>query len=164
MPALVTPFTKSDEVDTKGSRWLCRNAIDGGVHAVVCAGSLGEFPCLTDEERRTVIKTVVDEANGKVPVIAGVGSGSTKISVMIAKEAEDLGVDAVEVLPPYYFNVGDDAVFAHYEKLASSVNVPVIIYNFPGRRRSTCPLPWLESREDVPNIAGIKNSVDSSFI
>jgi len=161
MPALVTPFTKSDEVDTNGSRWLCRNAIEGGVHAVVCAGSLGEFPCLTDEERRTVIKTVVDEANGKVPVIAGVGSGSTKISVMIAKEAEDIGVDAVEVLPPYYFNVGDDAVFAHYEKLASSVNVPVIIYNFPGTTKVNMSPALVGKLSDVPNIAGIKNSVDS---
>ena len=161
MPALVTPFTKSDEVDTNGSRWLCRNAIDGGVHAVVCAGSLGEFPCLTDEERRAVIKAVVDEANGKVPVIAGVGSGSTKISVMIAKEAADIGVDAIEALPPYYFNIGDDAVYAHYEKLASSVNVPVIIYNFPGTTKVNMSPALIARLADVPNIVGIKNSVDS---
>jgi 4-hydroxy-tetrahydrodipicolinate synthase len=161
MPALVTPFTRSDEVDTNGSRWLCRNAIDGGVHAVVCAGSLGEFPCLTDEERRAVIKAVVDEANSKVPVIAGVGSGSTKISVIIAREAADIGVDAIEALPPYYFKIGDDAVYAHYEKLASSVNVPVIIYNFPGTTKVNMSPALIARLADVPNIVGIKNSVDS---
>lgn len=161
MPALVTPFTRTDEIDKNGSRWLVRNAIETGVHALICAGSLGEFPCLTDEERQTVIKTVVDEANGKVPVIAGVGSGSTKTSIIIAKEAADLGVDAIEALPPYYFNIGDEAVFAHYEKLASSINVSVIIYNFPGTTKVTMSPALIARLAAIPNIIGIKNSVDS---
>jgi 4-hydroxy-tetrahydrodipicolinate synthase len=161
MPALVTPFTKSDDVDISGSRWLCRNAIDNGVHAVVCAGSLGEFPSLTDDERRQVIKAVVDEANGKVPVIAGVGSGSTKTSIIIAKEAKDIGVDAIEALPPFYFNIGDEAVYAHYEKLAQAVDVPIMIYNFPGTTKVNMSPGLIARLADVPNIIGIKNSVDS---
>jgi 4-hydroxy-tetrahydrodipicolinate synthase len=161
MPALVTPFTTSDDVDKTASRWLVRNAIEGGVHGVICAGSLGEFPSLTDEERQTVIKTVVDEANGKVPVIAGVGSGSTKTSIILAKEAADIGVDAIEALPPFYFNIGDEAVYQHYEKLASSVNVPVIIYNFPGTTKVTMSPALITRLAEIPNIVGIKNSVDS---
>jgi 4-hydroxy-tetrahydrodipicolinate synthase len=161
MPALVTPYTKSDEVDTNGSRWLCRNAIDNGVHAVVCVGSLGEFPNLLDEERRLVIKTVVDEANGKVPVIAGVGSGSTKTSLVLAKEAGDIGVDAIEALPPFYYNIGDEAVYAHYEKLASSSKVPVIIYNFPGTTKVNMSPALIGRIAEIPNIIGIKNSYDS---
>jgi 4-hydroxy-tetrahydrodipicolinate synthase len=161
MPALVTPFTTSDEVDKVASRWLVRNAIESGVHAVICAGSLGEFPSLTDEERRTVIKTVVDEANGKVPVIAGVGSGSTKTSIIIAKEAANSGVDAIEALPPFYFNIGDEAVYLHYEKLASSVDVPIIIYNFPGTTKVTMSPALIARLAEIPNIVGIKNSVDS---
>lgn len=161
MPALVTPFTKSDEVDTQASRWLVRNAIDSGVHALICMGSLGEFPSLTDEERKTVIKTVVDEANGRVPVIAGVGSGSTKTSIIMTNEAADIGVDAVEALPPFYFNIGDEAVFQHYEKLASSAKVPVFIYNFPGTTKVTMSPALVARLAELPNIIGIKNSVDS---
>src|SRR5579872_4952438 len=161
MPALVTPFTKSDDVDIAGSRWLCRNAIDNGVHAVVCAGSLGEFPALTDDERQRVIKAVVDEANGKVPVIAGVGSGSTKTSIIIAKEAKDIGVDAIEALPPFYFNIGDEAVYQHYEKLAQSVDVPIMVYNFPGTTKVNMSPGLIARLAELPNIIGIKNSVDS---
>jgi len=161
MPALVTPFTKSDEIDTNASRWLVRNAIESKVHAIICCGSLGEFPSLTDEERRTVIKTVVDETNGRVPVLAGVGSGSTKTSIILAKEAADIGVDAVEALPPFYFNVGDEAVFQHYEKLASSVNIPIFIYNFPGTTKVVMSPALIARLAEIPNIVGIKNSVDS---
>lgn len=161
MPALVSPFTKSDEIDTTAMRWLTRNAIDAGVHAVICSGSLGEFPCLTDEERQTVIKTVVDEANGRVPVIAGVGSGSTKTGILLGREAADLGVDAIEALPPYYFNIGDEAVIAHYEKLASSINVPIIVYNFPGTTKVVMSPALIAKLAEIPNIIGIKNSVDS---
>ncbi|HYB03061.1 MAG TPA: dihydrodipicolinate synthase family protein [Nitrososphaerales archaeon] len=161
IPALVTPFTKSDEVDERGSRWLCRNAIDSGVHAVICVGSLGEFPCLTDEERDRVIRAVVDEANGKVPVIAGVGSASTKLAILLAKKAEDLGADAVEVLAPFYYNVRDEAVFAHYEKLAGSISLPVIIYNFPGTTKVTMSAALIARLAEIPNIIAIKNSVDS---
>jgi len=161
MPALVTPFTRSDEVDVTASRWLVRNAIDSGVHAVICVGSLGEFPCLTNDERKTMIKTVVDETNGRVPVIAGVGSGSTKTSIILAKEAADIGADAVEVLAPFYFNIGDEAVYQHYEKLASSVNVPVFIYNFPGTTKVVMSPALIARLAEIPNIIGIKNSVDS---
>jgi 4-hydroxy-tetrahydrodipicolinate synthase len=161
MPALVTPFTESDEVDVEASRWLVNKAIENGVHAVICTGSLGEFPSLTDDERRIVQRTIVDEANGKVPVIAGVGSGSTKISIEIAKEAADIGVDAIEALPPYYFNIGDEAVYKHYEKLASSVNVPVFIYNFPGTTKVSMSPALVARLAEIPNIVGIKNSVDS---
>ena len=161
MPALVTPFTKSDEIDESALRWLARNAIEGGVHGVICSGSLGEFPCLTDEERQKVIKTVVDETNGKVPVIAGVGSGSTKIAITLAREAADIGVDAIEALPPFYFNIGDEAVLTHYQKLASSANVPIIIYNFPGTTKVVMSPALIAKLAEIPNIIGIKNSVDS---
>jgi 4-hydroxy-tetrahydrodipicolinate synthase len=161
IPALVTPFTKAGEIDETGSRWLCRNAIDSGVHGVICVGSLGEFPCLTDEERERVIRIVVDEANGKVPVIAGVGSPSTKLAILLAKKAEDLGADAVEVLAPFYYNIRDDAVFAHYEKLAGSIDLPVIIYNFPAVTKVTMSAALVARLAEIPNIIAIKNSVDS---
>jgi 4-hydroxy-tetrahydrodipicolinate synthase len=163
IPALVTPFTKSDRVDVKGVRWLTRNAIENGVHSLICVGSLGEFPCLTDEERKTVIRTVVDEANGEVPVIAGVGAASTKLAVAYAKEAADIGVDTVSVLPPFYFNIGDEAVFAHYETVASSVDVPVMIYNFPGTTKVAMSPALVGRLAGIDNIIGIKSSVDSLF-
>lgn len=161
MPALVTPFTSSDEIDTNALRWLAGRAVENGVHSVICTGSLGEFPSLTDEERRLVQRTVVDEVNGRVPVIAGVGSGSTKTAIIIAREAADIGVDAVEALPPFYFNIGDEAVFRHYEKLASSVSVPVFIYNFPGTTKVSMSPALVARLAEIPNIVGIKNSVDS---
>lgn len=161
IPSLVTPFTKSDAVDEKGVRWLCRNAIDKGVHSIICVGSLGEFPCLTDDERRSVIKAVVDEANGEVPIIAGVGAASTKLAISMAREAANIGVEMVLVLPPFYFNIGDEAVIAHYESVASSINVPVMIYNFPGTTKVTMTPALIERLANVENIIGIKSSVDS---
>lgn len=161
MPALVTPFNANDEVDKTAVRWLCRNVIDSGARSLICVGSLGEFTSLTDEERSTVIKCIVDEANGKVPVIAGVGAASTKIAVKIAKQAEDIGADAVSVLAPFYFNIGDAAVRSHYEEIASSLGIPVLIYNFPGTTKVTMSPELIAKLAENENIIGIKNSVDS---
>jgi 2-dehydro-3-deoxy-D-pentonate aldolase len=161
IPALVTPFTAKDELDIDGFRWICDNAISHGVHGLMVNGSLGEFPSLRPTERHKIIELAVSAAAGKIPVIAGVGSPSTQQAVELAKEASDLGADYLMVLPPFYYPVGDGALFAHYTTIADSVDVPVIIYNFPAATKVTLSPSLVAKLADSGNIVGIKNSFDS---
>jgi 4-hydroxy-tetrahydrodipicolinate synthase len=161
IPALVTPYTKADEVDADGIRWLVRNAIDNGVHGLMVVGSLGEFTNLSRSERTLVISTAVDEANGKVPIIAGIGSASTQESVSFAKDAAKSGADYLLALAPYYYNIGEAAVYAHYETLAHSVDLPIVLYNFPGTTKINLSPALVARLSEIDNIVGIKNSVDS---
>jgi len=161
IPALVTPFTSSDELDTEGFRWLCRNSIQNGVHGLILNGSLGEFPNLSKEERRRIIEIAVEEANGRLPVIVGVGSPSTGIAVALAKEAAELGADMLEVLPPFYYQIGDDAIFAHYKAVADAIEIPIILYNFPAATKVNLSPQLVARLAQIDGIVGIKNSVDS---
>src|SRR5208283_433320 len=131
IPALVTPYTKTNEVDVAALRWLVRNAIESGAHGLMVVGSLGEFPNLTQAERALVIRSAVEEADGRVPIIAGIGSSSTGMAVAYAKDAAENGADFLLSLPPYYYNVGEAAVYSHYETIAAAVDLPVVLYNFP---------------------------------
>jgi 4-hydroxy-tetrahydrodipicolinate synthase len=161
VPALVTPFTARDEVDTAGLRWIIGNCIRSGANSIIVNGSLGEFTNLNAAERRSVIDTAVDEVNGKVPLIVGVGSPGTKNAVDLAREAAELGADSLVVLPPFYFQIGEESVFAHFKTIAESVDIPIIIYNFPGTTKITISPPLVARLAQVEGIIGIKNSFDS---
>jgi len=161
IPALVTPFTAHDEFDGRAFAWLCRNCLDSGVHGIVLGGSLGEFALLTEAERLAAIRVAVHEADGKVPVIAGANSPSTAEAVRLAKSAKDEGADVVLVLPPYYYQVSEEAVFRHYDSIAHAVDIPVMIYNFPGTTKVSMSPPFVARLARIDGVVGIKNSVDS---
>jgi 4-hydroxy-tetrahydrodipicolinate synthase len=161
IPALVTPYTKSDEVDVGAIKWLVRNAIDNEVYGLMVVGSLGEFPSLTQAERALVIAAAAEEANGKVPIIAGIGSASTKMAIAFAKDAAENGADFLLALPPYYYNISDQAIYAHYESIASAVELPIILYNFPGTTKINLTPAMIAKLAQIDNIVGLKNSVDS---
>ncbi|MEM3087972.1 MAG: dihydrodipicolinate synthase family protein, partial [Candidatus Bathyarchaeia archaeon] len=105
VPAMVTPFTKDDRVDVEGLRTLTNFVIENGVHAIMTTGGNGEFPHLLPEERKQVLEVVVDEANGRVPIIACTTACSTKETILNTKHAKDAGADAAIVVQPYYYKL-----------------------------------------------------------
>jgi 4-hydroxy-tetrahydrodipicolinate synthase len=159
LPALVTPFTDDGKaVDEQRLRTLVNHCIDLGVHGVVPCGTTGEFVNLTDEEKKRVIKIVVDEVNGRVPVIAGTGASGTDEAVEITRYAKDVGATAALIVTPFYLKPADRGIYEHYFTIANKVDLPIILYNIP--QCTGLPLPWqmVEDLAQIPNIVGVKDS------
>lgn len=159
LPALVTPFTDDGKsVDEERLRALVNHCIELGVHGVVPCGTTGEFVNLTTEERKKVIKTVIDEVNGRVRVIAGTGASGTNEALETTKYAKDAGADAALIVTPYYLKPADRGIYEHYDTIASQVDLPIILYNIP--QCTGLPLPWqmVEDLAQIPNIVGVKDS------
>lgn len=127
----VTPFTREGELDVESLRACVRFWVDGGVSGLVPCGSNGEAPYLTRHERKQVIKTVVEEVSGKVPVVAGTGSMSTQETIAFTKDAKDLGADAALVVTPFYFRLSNREICEHYKSVLDAVDLPIIVYNVP---------------------------------
>jgi 4-hydroxy-tetrahydrodipicolinate synthase len=159
LPALVTPFTADGKsVDEERLRALVDHCIGMGVHGVVPCGTTGEFVNMTDDEKKVVIKIVVDQVNGRVPVIAGTGSSGTDQTVEMTKYAKDAGVTAALIVTPYYLKPADRGIYEHYATIASEVDLPIILYNIP--QCTGVDLPWqmVEDLAQIPNIVGVKDS------
>ncbi len=155
----VTPFKDDDELDTEALRDLVRYFIGSGLHGLVPLGSNGEFPNLSFEERLEVLKVVVDEVNGKVPVIAGTGAPATIEVIRFAREVVDLGVDGFLVAPPFYFTPSDREVFDYYSRIASKVDAPILLYSVPKFVGYHLSLDVVEKLVfEHSNIVGIKDS------
>jgi 4-hydroxy-tetrahydrodipicolinate synthase len=127
----ITPFTRTGRPDVKALRECVRFWLDGGVSGLVPCGSNGEAPYLSRQERKKVIETVMDEVNGKVPVIAGTGSMSTQETIAFTKDAADLDVDAALVVTPFYFKLSNKEIYEHYRTVSEDVDIPIVIYNVP---------------------------------
>jgi 4-hydroxy-tetrahydrodipicolinate synthase len=159
LPALVTPFTDDGKVvDEERLRALVSRVLELGVHGVVPCGTTGEFVNLTTEEKKSVIKVVVDEVNGRVPVVAGTGSSGTDEAVEMTRYAKDAGADAALIVTPFYLKPADRGIYEHYSTIASKVDLPIILYNIP--QCTGLPLPWqmVEDLAQIPNIVGVKDS------
>jgi len=162
VPPHVTPFSKSGEVDEPALRRLIHFWLDGGVSGLVPCGSNGEAPYMTREERRRVIEIVVDEVNGKVPVIAGTGAPSTRETIALTRDAKDVSVDAVLVVTPYFFRPNDEELVEHYRSVSSAVDVPLVLYNVPkftGYNLETSVVVKLV--KECSQVVGIKDSSGS---
>jgi len=127
----VTPFTREGEFDIEALRTCVRFWVEGGVSGLVPCGSNGEAPYLSRRERRIVIKTVVEEVNEKIPVIAGTGGMSTKQTIAFTKDAENLGVDAALIVTPFYFKLSNREIYEHYKTVLEAVDLSVVLYNVP---------------------------------
>lgn len=159
LPALVTPFTDDGKaIDENRLRALVNHCLELGVHGVVPCGTTGEFVNLTAEEKRRVIKIVVDEVNGRVPVVAGTGASGTQEAVEMTKYAKDVGATAALIVTPYYLKPADRGIYEHYQTIASEVDLPIILYNIP--QCTGLELPWqmVEDLAQIPNIVGVKDS------
>jgi 4-hydroxy-tetrahydrodipicolinate synthase len=159
IPALVTPFTDDGKaVDEDRLRALVTHCLELGVHGVVPCGTTGEFVNMTSEEKRRVIKIVIDEVNGRVPVIAGTGASGTDETVEMTGYAKDAGATAALIVTPFYLKPADRGVYEHYYTIANKVDIPIILYNIP--QCTGLDLPWqmVEDLAQIPNIVGVKDS------
>ena len=159
MPALVTPFTDDGKtIDENRLRTLVNHCLELGVHGVVPCGTTGEFVNLTAEEKKRVIRIVVDEVNGRVPVVAGTGASGTQEAVEMTKYAKDVGATAALIVTPYYLKPADRGIYEHYQTIASEVDLPIILYNIP--QCTGLELPWqmVEDLAQIPNVVGVKDS------
>ena len=159
IPALVTPFTDDGkQVDEARLRALVRYVLEKGATGVVPCGTTGEFQNLTIEERKLVTKIVVDEAKGKVPVIAGTGCSSTDLTVEMTKFAKEAGADAALIVTPYYHKPAMRGIYEHYRIVAESVDLPIMLYNIPQVTGVLLPWQMVEDLAEIPNIVGVKDS------
>ena len=157
--ALVTPFLRNGGVDTGTLRRLVDRQIKGGVEALVPVGSTGEGATVSEEEQAAIIETVVDQVNGRVPVIAGASSNSTSRAIALARTARERGADAILTVAPFYNKPTQEGLFRHFRSIAEAADLPVVIYNVPGRTASNIDAGTaLRLAEQVPTIAGVKEA------
>jgi 4-hydroxy-tetrahydrodipicolinate synthase len=155
--ALVTPF-KNGSVDEAAFRELVSWQIDEGVHGLVPVGTTGESPTLSHDEHRKVVEWCVDEAKGRVPVIAGAGSNSTREAVDLAVHAEKAGADAVLVVTPYYNKPTQEGMYHHYKAVNDAIGIPIIVYNIPSRSVVDLSVETMTRLFELKNIAGVKDA------
>ena len=156
--ALITPFTKSGDLDEAGVRRLARRQIEAGIHFLCPCGTTGENPTLTDAERLRIIEIVVEESKGKVPVLAGAGGYDTKELIHIAGEFARRGVSGFLSVTPYYNKPTQEGLYQHYRAFAESTPLPIIVYNVPGRTGVNVEVATLTRLAQIPNIVGVKEA------
>ena len=159
LTALVTPFDKSGRFDEKAFRGFVDWQIAEGTTGLVPVGTTGESPTLSHDEHRHVVKTCIDAAKGRVPVVAGAGSNNTEEAVGLVKFAEEAGADAVLVVTPYYNKPTQRGLYEHFAAVAKSTTLPIIIYNIPPRSViDMMPETMGRLAHDFENIAGVKDA------
>ena len=152
----VTPFNGKDEVDEASLRQITEKLITDGVSALVPTGATGEFPHLLHEERKHIWEIVLDQANGRVPILAGTGAISTKESLMFTQQALDVGCDGVMLSHPLLFNTTDEDTYGYFKKIATKVDIPILMYNNPGLGKSMSPSVIETLADDFENIVSYK--------
>ena len=156
--ALVTPFDKNGNVDFETLKKLVEFQIEGKTDCICVCGTTGEAPTLNNEEHLAAIECVVNQVNGRIPVLAGTGSNDTRHGVSMSKSACALGADGLLLVTPYYTKTTQRGLIQHYTKFADSVDKPVILYNVPGRTGLNIAPATLNILADHPNIVGIKEA------
>ena len=155
--ALVTPF-RNGQVDVEALEGMVEFQIQNGIHGLVPCGTTGETPAMSEEEDRLVIGTVVRVANGRVPVIAGSGSNSTDTAIKYTKMAEEVGADGSLQVSPYYNKPTQEGLYRHFAAVAESTDLPIILYNIPGRTSVTIDAETTARLAEIPNIVGTKEA------
>jgi 4-hydroxy-tetrahydrodipicolinate synthase len=155
--ALVTPF-KNGSVDEQVFRDIVEWQITEGTNGLVPVGTTGESPTLSHDEHKQVVEWCVDQAKGRVPVVAGAGSNSTKEAIELARHAEKAGADAVLVVTPYYNKPTQEGMYQHYKAINDAIGIPIIIYNIPPRSVVDMSVDTMKRLYELKNIAGVKDA------
>ncbi|MFI7067510.1 dihydrodipicolinate synthase family protein [Kribbella sp. NPDC050124] len=157
--AVATPFDANYAVDESGLRTLVERTVDGGIHGLVPCGSTGEFAALSTDERRFVVETVIDQAGGRVPVVAHTGALATSEAIALSKHAEAAGAAAVMAVAPFYEPLDLDEVKAYYRAIADAVSVPVMVYNLPvATGVNLLPHELADLASKSPNVKYVKDT------
>ena len=154
--AMVTPFTKNNELDEKGVRENIGYLIENGIDGILAAGSTGESATLSHDEHRKLLDILIDEVDGRVTTIAGAGSNSSKEALGLVKYAEDIGADAALVITPYYNKPQQNGIYEHYNLVTKSTDIPVIVYNEPSRTGTDIDVDTIGKVAQLDNIVAIK--------
>jgi 4-hydroxy-tetrahydrodipicolinate synthase len=157
MAALVTPF-KDGKIDEESFRALIDWQITAGSHGLVPVGTTGESPTLSHDEHRRVVDICIDEARGRVPVIAGAGSNNTHEAIELARHAEKVGADAVLVVTPYYNKPTQEGLYRHFKAINEAIDIPIIIYNIPPRSVVDMSVETMKRVFDLKNVVGVKDA------
>lgn len=155
--ALITPF-KDGEIDYSSLKNLIEFQIAQEIDALLINGTTGESATLTEQEKRELFSFAVREVGGRVPIIAGTGSNSTKKAMDLSQFACDVGADAILVVTPYYNKASADGLIRHYEAIAKSVDAPIILYNVPSRTGVNIPLHVYDELAEIENIVAVKEA------
>ena len=155
--ALITPF-KDGKVDEEAYRSFVEWQISEGTEGMVPCGTTGESPTLSHEEHMRVTEICIEVTNGRVPIIAGAGSNSTEEAVALSKHAKDAGADGALVVTPYYNKPTQEGLYRHYKAIQEAVDIPIIIYNIPGRSVIDMSVETMARLANLPNIAGVKDA------
>ena len=156
--ALVTPFKDNGDVDETALRNLVDAQLEAGIHGLVPMGTTGESPTLSHDEHIEVIRMIVNHVNGKIPIIAGTGSNCTREAVNLTKRAKDLGVTASLQVAPYYNKPTQEGFYRHFTTIADDVDLPLIVYNIPGRSGKNIENSTTLRMAEHPNIVGVKEA------
>jgi len=155
--ALITPF-RNGKLDETTLQNLVEWHIEQGTHGLVPVGTTGESPTLTHDEHKLVVDLVIEAAAGRVPVIAGAGSNSTAEAIDFAEHAKKAGADAALIVTPYYNKPTQPGLYAHYKAISDAVDLPIIIYNIPGRSVIDMGVDTMAHLAKLPNIVGVKDA------
>jgi 4-hydroxy-tetrahydrodipicolinate synthase len=155
--ALVTPF-KNGSLDEAAFRSLVNWQIAEGTHGLVPVGTTGESPTVSHDEHKRVVEWCIDEARGRVPVIAGAGSNSTKEAIELAQHAEKAGATAVLVVTPYYNKPTQEGMYQHFKAINDAIGIPILIYNIPPRSVIDMSVETMARLFELKNIAGVKDA------
>jgi 4-hydroxy-tetrahydrodipicolinate synthase len=156
--ALITPMREDGSVDEKAYAEFVDWQIKEGTHGVVPVGTTGESPTLSHDEHKRVVEIAVEVAKGRIPVIAGAGSNSTEEAISLTRHAREAGADAALIVTPYYNKPTQEGLFLHYSAIADSVDLPIIIYNIPGRSVVNMSVETMARLAKHRNIVGVKDA------
>ncbi|MBS8263519.1 4-hydroxy-tetrahydrodipicolinate synthase [Mesobacillus boroniphilus] len=156
--AMVTPFDHKGHIDFAKTTQLVNHLIDNGTDSLVVAGTTGESPTLSKEEKIALFQHVVKVVDKRVPVIAGTGSNNTYATIELTKKAEEIGVDAIMIVAPYYNKPNQEGLYQHFKAAAEATTLPVMVYNIPGRSVINILPETVIKLAEIPNIVAVKEA------
>jgi len=162
IPALITPF-KNQIVDYESLNKIINHLIENGSNGLVPCGTTGESPTLSHEEHKKIIEETIKINDNRVPIIAGTGSNNTAEAIDYTRYAESIGADAGLVVTPYYNKPTQEGLYSHFKSIASSVKIPIIIYNIPGRSVIDMSIKTMVELAKIDNIVGVKDATNDLF-
>lgn len=158
LTAMVTPFDQNGVIDFEATKTLVNHLIENGSDGLVIAGTTGESPTLTTDEKVELFEFVVNVVEGRVPVIAGTGSNNTKASISLTRLAEDAGVDGIMLVTPYYNKPSQEGMYQHFKAIAEATSLPIMLYNIPGRSVVNMSVETIVRLSKIDNIVCIKEA------